>query len=275
MFITKTKYQSDQLFNKYIYQQQQRIVLVSATLAIQKDLHPFMLELGINDDNNSITDVVPSPFDYKRNAMLYLPTKLPNPNSENFVEKLVDIACELIEHINGRTLILFTSIKNLKQASKLFKQQLPDDITVLTQGEQLGPHVMVNTFQKAQGNNYVLLGTKTFTQGIDIRGQALSLLMIDKFPIGHIDDPIKQALAEEFGNNHVFVNIAVPRATTALNQSIGRLIRSETDTGVVVFFDSRATSKDYRTNWAKRIMRSIPPMTKAKSIKEVKNFLKH
>lgn len=238
-------------------------VLTSATLAIDADFTHFTRRLGIE---NSETKLLDSPFDYANNAMLVAPGNMPEPNSEQFTEAVVEYAQSLIESSKGRAFLLFTSYKALRQAEVLLRGRL--DYPLLVQGDT-PRDLLLETFREK--GNAVLLGTSSFWEGVDVRGEALSLVIIDKLPFASPGDPVLQARIEQIKKNgqNAFFDFQLPNAVITLKQGVGRLIRDVTDKGVMVICDPRLTAKSY----GKVFLKSLPPMKRVVDPSIVKAFL--
>lgn len=203
----------------------------------------FAKEVGCGD---AVEISVPSPFDYERNALVYLPKEVPDPNSEGFAEAVADVVCRVADAADGRTMALFTSFKVLKVAAATLRER---QFRVLVHGERPRTQ-LVEAFKRGEAD--VLLGSDSFWQGVDIPGEALSAVVIDKVPFSHRDDPVMQAVAAR--NMNWFDERALPQATVALKQGFGRLIRTATDRGVVAVCDRRVWKKNY----GKKLLRAFP-----------------
>jgi ATP-dependent DNA helicase DinG len=198
--------------------------------------------------------------------MLYLPAQLPEPNQGDYTLALMRRVWPLIIANGGRAFLLFTSYKAMQLAADTLRPHLP--FPLLMQGEQ-DAHQLIATFRSK--GNAVLLATASFWEGVDVSGSALSLVVIDKIPFSPPDDPVAQAreaLLVEKGLS-AFVCEQLPDATMALIQGAGRLIRSETDRGVLVIGDPRITQKHY----GKQILAALPPMKQTRSNAEAVAFI--
>ena len=238
-------------------------IFTSATLAIDNDFSHFTRRLGLEGSETKLLD---SPFDYANNAMLVAPRNMPDPNSEQFTETVVDYALSLIESSKGRAFLLFTSYKALRQAETLMRGRM--DYPLLVQGDT-PRDLLLETFREK--GNAVLLGTSSFWEGVDVRGAALSLVIIDKLPFASPGDPVLQARIEQIKKNgqNAFFDFQLPNAVITLKQGVGRLIRDVTDKGVMVICDPRLTGKSY----GKVFLKSLPPMKRVVDPAIVKAFL--
>lgn len=243
-------------------------IFCSATLAIGNDFKMVRRDLGLdNIERGYNEEVILSPFDYQNNALLYIPKELPAPNETNYFSNMVDTIVPLINKCGGGVFVLCTS----NRAVALFKNVLPEHINnrpILVQNDK-AHHQLLAEFR--EHGNAILIGTHTFWEGVDFSGKVLSMVIIDKLPFAPPDDPIQKAVGDEIvkqGGN-MFFDLQIPQAAIMLKQGAGRLIRSESDKGVLIICDSRLHTKAY----GKRLIKAIPPMRVAKDINEVGDFL--
>jgi len=237
-------------------------VFTSATLAVGGDFSHFKGQLGLNDTRELQVD---SPFDYRHNALLYLPEDLPEPQHQGYTQAIVEKIKPVLEASQGRAFLLFTSYRAMHEAARALEGQL--NFPMLIQG-QMPKRELIEAFQSV--GNAVLLGTSSFWEGVDVRGEALSLVVIDKLPFGSPGDPVMGARIEhmkEAGGNPFF-EYQVPQAAIALKQGVGRLIRDVTDSGVLVLCDPRIRSRNY----GEIFITSLPPMPITRDLEEVKQF---
>jgi ATP-dependent DNA helicase DinG len=238
-------------------------IFTSATLAVGEDFSHFSKRLGIEDAATARWD---SPFDYGSNALLYQPEGLPEPGAREYTTAVVDAIRPVLAASRGRAFVLFTSHRALQEAAALFTA-LPADYPVLVQGTL--PHSeLLARFRDA--GNAVLLGAGSFWEGVDVRGPALSCVIIDKLPFAPPDDPVFQARAElirQRGGNP-FRDFQLPAAIVALKQGVGRLIRDADDRGVLMLCDPRLATRAY----GRSFMRNLPPMRLAHSLADVEDF---
>ena len=224
-------------------------VFTSATLAAGKDFTHFTDTLGLTEARTLRLD---SPFDYARQARLYLPRDLPDPNTPEHPEAVADMLLPLIEASGGGAFVLCTSHRALARiAAKFRKSAFP----LFVQGED-AKSVLVDRFSRA--GNGILVATSSFWEGVDVKGMALRLVAIDKLPFGQQNDPVFEARLEAVrarGGNP-FSEVQLPRAITTLRQGVGRLIRDDADHGLIVICDPRIRGKSY----GKRVLASLPAM---------------
>jgi len=237
-------------------------IFTSATLAINKSFAHFQAQLGLDEAETGLWD---SPFDYANRTLLYIPPRLPMPSAPEYTDGVLDAALPVLRASRGRAFILFTSHRALKAAATRLRDAL--DYPLLVQGD--APRSELLRRFRAAGNA-VLLGTGSFWEGVDVRGEALSCVIIDKLPFASPDDPVLQARATamELAGRSPFMEHQLPEAVIALKQGVGRLIRDETDRGVLVLCDPRLLSKGY----GKTFLASLPPMPLTRDVAEVERF---
>lgn len=237
-------------------------IFTSATLAIDRRFDHFQTRLGLQEAETGLWE---SPFDYTRQALLYLPQGLPAPSAEDYTERVIEVALPVLEASRGRAFLLFTSHRALRIAAEHLAGRL--DYPLLVQGE--APRSALLARFRALGNA-VLLGTASFWEGVDVRGEALSCVIIDKLPFAAPDDPVLKARCralEEAGGNP-FLDYQLPEAVIALKQGVGRLIRDEADRGVLVLCDPRLLTKGY----GRVFLDSLPPMPRTRELDDVRRF---
>jgi ATP-dependent DNA helicase DinG len=206
--------------------------------------------------------VTDSPFDFWTQALLVLPA-MPDPKKPEYVEAVARVAVDVARASRGRMLGLFTSYKSLHATAERLRVALGDQYTVLVQGD--APRMkLVERFKSDVSS--ILLGTKSFWAGVDVPGEALSCVLVDRIPFDPPDDPIVDALSEYDSGS--FMRYQVPRASIEMKQGFGRLIRSMTDRGVVVCLDRRLVEK----GWGKAILRSLPRTPVSRELHDVERF---
>jgi ATP-dependent DNA helicase DinG len=244
-------------------------VFTSATLAVAGDFSHFLTRLGLADRCDTLT--IDSPFDYARQALLYAPAGLPDPASPHYPDAVVETAAELVEHSGGGAFLLFTSHRALEYSARSLRERWERSgkvFRVLVQGES--PREQLLREFREHGDA-VLLGTASFWEGVDVPGSALRLVVIDRLPFASPEDPLTRARlarAREQGGNP-FVEFQVPEAAIVLKQGVGRLIRSEQDSGVVAILDPRLTGKGY----GKQLLAGLPPLKRTRDLAEVRAML--
>jgi ATP-dependent DNA helicase DinG len=258
-----TPYDVADTFHELLKRQMCTYVFTSATLTMADSFDCFCKPLGLQQVK---TLLLSSPFDYQQQALLYLPRGLPDPKNSVYYEALLARAIPLIEALGGRCFFLFTSHKALKQVAQMMGTIL--NYPLLVQGTEAKP-ILLERFR--QLGNAVLLGTSTFWEGVDVKGEALSCVIIDKLPFSSPVDPIirgKMAYLKEKGLSG-FDELSLPSAVIALKQGVGRLIRDNTDRGVLMIADPRLTSRDYGA----RILASLPQLPKTRDEQKVLKFI--
>lgn len=237
-------------------------VFTSATLAVKDDFSYFCRPLGLSKKNTLKLD---SPFDYPRVSLLYHPDHLPLPNDPRFLTEMIDAVIPVIDTTKGRAFILFTSYRALHEAKELLAKKT--DYPLFVQGD-LPKMQLIEAFKES--GNGILLGTMSFWEGVDVKGDALSCVIIEKFPFSSPGDPIEQAkmdLIREQGYDP-FNTYQLPKAIIALKQGVGRLIRDHDDYGILVIADTRLSKSRY----GKRFLDSLPPMTKTLKPERITRF---
>jgi ATP-dependent DNA helicase DinG len=255
------------VFSKQVAESGRAWIFTSATLAVGSDFSLYQRELGLAD---AATGCWESPFDYESQALLYVPRDLPAPNSREHTEAVVAAALPVLRASGGRAFLLFTTLRALNVARELLADAFAREGSgwpLLVQGE--GSRSELLTRFRELGNA-VLLGSASFWEGVDVPGAALSVVIIDKLPFAPPDDPLLAARLEQLraeGGNPFF-DYQLPQAVIALKQGAGRLIRTETDRGVLMICDPRLTDRPY----GKRIWRSLPPMRRTREPRDVEAF---
>ncbi len=250
-------------FNAFREKMDAAWLFTSATLAVGDDFRHFTQQMGLDDARTLLLD---SPFDYPNNALMWLPENLPEPRNTEFVPALLDIVVPLLEASRGRAFLLFTSHRALRQAAELLADRVSYPLFV--QGER--PRSVLLEQFRVSGEG-VLLGSSSFWEGVDVIGDALILVVIDKLPFAAPDDPVMEARSDVLrkSGGNPFMQLYLPQAVIALKQGAGRLIRDVKDRGALVICDPRIRTKSYG-----RVFRdSLPPMRQADSQSEVEVFL--
>ena len=241
-----------QLMEKHLWYQKESVILTSATLTTNQGFDYLKQRLNGEDADEL---VVGSPFDYETSALVYVVTDIPEPSNYNGHQRAVEMAISKVAQASGgRMLALFTSYAQLQRTSNHVAPTLAqDDIQVYEQGEGASENMLLETFRETE--RAVLLGTRAFWEGVDVPGEALSVLMIVKLPFDVPSDPIIASRSETFEDP--FYQYALPEAILRFRQGFGRLIRTQTDRGVVVVLDKRVLSKRY----GRLFMESLPQCT--------------
>ena len=239
-----------------------RWIFTSATLSVNGEFEHFARQLGLEAATSLQLD---SPFDYQNNALFYLPRDLPEPNSPDFTDMMLDEAERVINASRGRAFLLFTSYRALHIANRRLKSSC--DFPLLVQGSA-PRNELLERFREL--GNAVLLGTSSFWEGVDVRGEALSCVIIDKLPFASPGDPVWQARIDALkarGGNP-FMDEQLPHAVITLKQGVGRLIRDINDRGVLVLCDPRLVKKSY----GRVFLNSLPHMRRTREFDDVQAF---
>lgn len=255
-------------FTKLMASSPRSWIFTSATLAVQGDFGHYKEAMGLHDITSYCWD---SPFDYGQQAMLCCPTDLPDPNSTDYTEQLVDKVLPLIQAAQGRTFFLCTSLRAMQKVRTQLETRLAfhqPEISILCQGDA-AKNELLRRFRES--GNAVLVGSQSFWEGVDVPGDALSLVIIDKLPFAAPDDPVLSARIDALNRQgkNAFMHYQLPHAVINVKQGAGRLIRSERDQGVLVIGDPRLVTKAY----GKKVWRSLPPMARTRDINEAERFL--
>jgi ATP-dependent DNA helicase DinG len=227
------------LLDEKLFERIDSVVLTSATLAVSGGFHFMKERLGLR---NARALVVPSHFDYSKQALFYVPQDLPDPRNAAFTASAADEIVELLTHSRGRAFVLFTSYQQMR----LVYDRVSLDVPYQTLMQGTGPRsALLEEFRTTP--NAVLFATSSFWQGVDVPGDQLSMVIIDKLPFAVPSDPVVQAriAAIKDDGGDAFNGYQVPQAAIALKQGFGRLIRSRTDRGVLALLDNRITKTRY------------------------------
>ncbi len=250
VFLHGTPVQIDAILQQEIFSKTPASVFTSATLSVGGSFTFLRDALGIPPESKE--KILSSPFCFKTQALLYIPSDFPEPQDPRFCTQLAREALEILMKSQGRALLLFTSYRNMNEVHEKLRDHLP--FTVLMQGQK-PKRILLGEFKEKVDS--VLLATSSFWQGVDVPGEALSCLLIDKLPFEVPDDPLIAARMEHLAKQgkNPFFHYQVPRAIIQLKQGVGRLIRSSQDRGVIAIFDVRLRTKSY----GQTFLKSLPP----------------
>ena len=242
-------------------------IFTSATLAVKGNFSHYQELMGLEQANTASFD---SPFNYAEQALLYAPSGMPDPNQPNYTQRVVEAALPVLRASGGRAFVLFTSLKAMNEAHALLKEAFANEeleFPLLLQGEGSRTELLERFRQLG---NAVLVASQSFWEGVDVRGSALSLVIIDRLPFAPPDDPVLAARIERMNRQgrNAFMEYQLPHAVIALKQGAGRLIRDETDRGVLMICDPRLIDKPY----GRRIWQSLPPMRRTREQAEAEQF---
>ena len=260
-----TPLSSAELFRRQMMDHPRAWIFTSATLAVGEDFKHFTRELGMPEAE---TRRWASPFDFAHQALLYVPKGLPlDPNDPAFTQAVIEAALPVLEASGGRAFLLFTTLRALRRAHELLRSRIGFPLLVQGTGSR---SELLSRFRTL--GNAVLLGSQSFWEGVDVRGEALSVVVIDKLPFAPPDDPVLAARIESIraqGGNP-FTELQLPQAVLQLKQGAGRLIRDETDRGILMLCDPRLVARPY----GRRILRSLPPMKLTRRLADVEGFFR-
>ena len=263
------------LFRAQVQNQARAWIFTSATLAVKNDFSHYLAELGLDEVENTVAKSWPSPFNFPQQALLYVPQDMPDANAPEFTAAVVERAMPLIEAASrggiGGTFMLFTTLRAMRSAHELLTGQLKErglDLPLLLQGEGSRTELL-DRFRTL--GNAILVASQSFWEGVDVKGDALKLVVIDKLPFAPPDDPVLSARidAMKAQGGNPFMEFQLPHAAIVLKQGAGRLIRDETDRGVLMIGDTRLVDKHY----GKRIWQALPPMKRTRAADEAAAFL--
>jgi len=260
-----TPLHTGELFQRQMDDHPRAWIFTSATLAVGDDFGHFTRELGVPQAETRRWE---SPFRFAEQALLYLPQGLPpEPNDPAFTDAVIEAVVPVLEASGGRAFLLFTTLRALRRAHELLRGTLQYPLLVQGTGSRSD---LLARFRSL--GNAVLLGSASFWEGVDVRGDALSLVVIDKLPFAPPDDPVLAARIDALkaGGRNPFNELQLPQAALQLKQGAGRLIRDEGDRGVLMLCDPRLLSRPYGA----RILKSLPPMKPTRSLEEVQAFFR-
>lgn len=251
-------------FSTYVKDSGAGWIFTSATLAVDNRFDHFAKHLGLQGANQLLLE---SPFDYHQQSQLIVPRYLPEANDKNRAAHLAQLAQPLIVASSGACFMLFTSYRVMNQVASILAEAI--DNPLLVQG-QMGKRVLLEQF--VETDNAILLATASFWEGIDVRGDKLTCVIIDKLPFASPDDPLLQARCEDVRRQggDAFAQIQLPQAVIALKQGVGRLIRDVSDRGVMVICDNRLVNRPY----GQTFLKSLPEMKRSRDLKQAAAFLK-
>jgi ATP-dependent DNA helicase DinG len=265
VFLKATPIEIGPILNELLFSNVSTVVMTSATLSVAGAFDFVRNALGVPAGGREL--LVHSPFEYERQAIAYIPRRFPAPNDGSFCARMADEAAAIIEKTCGRTLLLFTSYRNMHEVHKILEGRI--SFPLLVQGQKTKRALLQEFKDRVES---VLLATSSFWQGIDVPGEALSCVIIDKLPFEVPDDPVTASrldrIARQGGNG--FYEYQVPRAAIQLKQGIGRLIRSSGDRGIIAVFDIRMLTKSYGQVFVK----SLPPCRIVHSLDQIDTFLR-
>ncbi|MCB5185263.1 ATP-dependent DNA helicase [Methylobacillus gramineus] len=254
-------------FSKQLNAQPRSWIFTSATLAVKSDFSHYLGQMGLEAAKTGYWN---SPFDYASQGLFYVPQGMPEPNSPGYASAVAAMALPVIKASRGRAFVLCTSLRAMREVHALLKDAFETeglDYPLLMQGDTARSELL-ERFRKL--GNAVLVGSQSFWEGVDVRGEALSAVIIDKLPFAPPDDPVLSARIDKMNaeGKNAFMEYQLPYAVITLKQGAGRLIRDEADRGVLMICDPRLISKPY----GRRIWQSLPPMRRTREVADVVEF---
>jgi ATP-dependent DNA helicase DinG len=257
-------------FGKQLNASPRAWIFTSATLAVKSDFSHYIGQMGLSNANTGYWE---SPFDYGKQALFYVPENMPEPNSPGYSAAVAAVALPVIQASGGRAFVLCTSLRAMREIHALFKEAFEQngiEYSLMMQGESSRSELL-ERFRKR--GNAVLVGSQSFWEGVDVRGEALSCVIIDKLPFAPPDDPVLAARIDKMNEEgkNAFMEYQLPYAVITLKQGAGRLIRDEADSGVLMICDPRLISKPY----GRRIWQSLPPFKRTRFLADVQAFFEN
>ncbi len=254
-------------FGKQLNAQPRAWIFTSATLAVKSDFSHYLAQMGLQEAKTGYWE---SPFNYQEQALFYVPAEMPDPNNPSYTASVVAAALPVLQASGGRAFVLSTSLRAMREIHALLKEAFIEngiESPLLLQGESSRTELL-DRFRKL--GNAVLVGSQSFWEGVDVRGEALSVVVIDKLPFAPPDDPVLSARVDKLNaeGKNAFMEYQLPYSVITLKQGAGRLIRDENDRGVLMICDPRLITKSY----GKRIWQSLPPFKRTRALTDVQAF---
>jgi ATP-dependent DNA helicase DinG len=254
-------------FGKQLNAQPRAWIFTSATLAVKNDFSHYLAQMGLQE---AVTATWQSPFNYQEQALFYVPPDMPDPNNPSYSSCVAAAALPVLRASGGRAFVLSTSLRAMREIHALLKEAFAEngiESPLLLQGDSSRTELL-DRFRKL--GNAVLVGSQSFWEGVDVRGEALSVVIIDKLPFAPLDDPVLSARVDKLNaeGKNAFMEYQLPYSVITLKQGAGRLIRDENDRGVLMICDPRLISKSY----GRKIWQSLPPFKRTRDLAEVEAF---
>ena len=254
-------------FGKQLNAQPRAWISPSATLAVKNDFSHYLAQMGLQD---AVTAAWQSPFNYQEQALFYVPPDMPDPNNPSYSSCVAAAALPVLRASGGRAFVLSTSLRAMREIHALLKEAFAEngiESPLLLQGDSSRTELL-DRFRKL--GNAVLVGSQSFWEGVDVRGEALSVVIIDKLPFAPPDDPVLSARVDKLNaeGKNAFMEYQLPYSVITLKQGAGRLIRDENDRGVLMICDPRLISKAY----GRKIWQSLPPFRRTRNLVDVEAF---
>ncbi len=242
LFLHASPVDVSEMFKTRLYEKVPAIVFTSATLSSAGEFEYFKSRLGLNDEPAPTEIILDSPFDHSVQTILYIPRSIPEPNSPEFTQAAAEVIVDVLHRTQGRAFALFTSHRNMKNVHDIVRDRV--SFPLLIQGSK-PKNLLLEEFRDRSES--VLFATSSFWEGVDVQGEALSCVIIDRLPFAHPDEPVISARIERIRKEGgaPFYSFQVPMAVISLKQGLGRLIRTGSDTGVLCILDKRILTKPY------------------------------
>ena len=255
------------VFRSQVEAERRAWIFTSATLSVNGDFSHYQSETGLAQAR---TESWPSPYDFANQALLYVPEGLPDPNSEGYVEAVIEAAWPVVRASGGHAFLLFTSLRAMDRGFERLEAKVRAeglDWPLLLQGSA-ARNELLERFRRSP--HAVLVASQSFWEGVDVKGEQLSVVVIDRLPFNPPDDPVLAARIERINRagGNAFMQYQLPRAVIALKQGAGRLIRDENDRGALVICDPRLVGKPY----GRRIWQALPPFRRTRALADVEAF---
>jgi ATP-dependent DNA helicase DinG len=255
------------IFRAQVDQAERAWIFTSATLSVNGDFSHYQREMGLE---SAATRAWASPYDFASQGLLYVPEGLPDPNAEGYVDAVIEAAWPAVRASHGHAFLLFTSLRAMERGYELLSRKLAAAglaWPLLLQGSG-SKNELLERFRRSP--HAILVGSQSFWEGVDVKGEQLSLVVIDRLPFNPPDDPVLAACIERINRagGNAFMQYQLPRAVIALKQGVGRLIRDEADRGALMICDPRLVAKAY----GKTIWRALPPFRRTRALADVQAF---
>ena len=244
------------MLRQHLVDEMRSVVITSATLRVDGEFDHFLQRSGLDTPDLRLrlcTEALASPFDYPNQVFLALPTDLPAPDRGSYVGDVADAIVQAVRISQGRAFVLLTSYRSLHQIADAVSRQLSAEFALLRQGDLPRTQLLERFVAARKG---VLFGTDSFWEGVDVRGDALSLVVLPRLPFRVPTEPIQQARCERIvaRGGDAFADLSLPQAVLRFRQGFGRLIRHRDDRGTVLVLDTRLHSRSY----GPRFLQSLP-----------------
>jgi ATP-dependent DNA helicase DinG len=254
-------------FGKQLNAQPRAWIFTSATLAVKNDFSHYLAQMGLQE---AVTATWQSPFNYQEQALFYVPPDMPDPNNPSYSSCVAAAALPVLRASGGRAFVLSTSLRAMREIHALLKDAFAEngiESPLLLQGDSSRTELL-DRFRKL--GNAVLVGSQSFWEGVDVRGEAMSVVIIDELAFAPPDDPVLSARVDKLNaeGKNAFMEYQLPYSVITLKQGAGRLIRDENDRGVLMICDPRLISKSY----GRKIWQSLPPFRRTRDLAEVEAF---